>query len=342
MARKRIETKLGKLPNETESVDRGSQFMKLPPELRVQIYQYLFPGKDDVIAAVRPVTGFEAFGSVRCANRLAILQTNSLVYKEAADVLYGTPVFSIATGNNRKYIHMLGLALKITEKDIEFEVVGGLDLTRPKVRLTGFFMHVRRIELQLVSVHRLMCHPRDMAKAHYAQNDLRRLAACLQTSPLMELNVRVIWRDMSIPVIDDEWLLSPIKALRKIKDVSVVRFVSPWSALSPITVVDTIKWARCRDSIIATMKSNREAAPGLYQPRKTAIIELVREVERSGVDMDKSRLWNRLISACRACEAGEEGDFEMERKKILATCEKMFKRVKTAEARIKRIMAQSG
>ncbi|KAK4984875.1 hypothetical protein LTR66_008353 [Elasticomyces elasticus] len=286
MARKRIRTEIGKLPNETESVDRGSHFMKLPPELRVQIYQYLFPGKDDVITAHHRVTGFKAFGSVRCANRLAILQTNSLVYNEAAEVLYGTPVFSIVLNKGGNGIQMIGLDLEITEKVKEFEVLGGLELTRPKVRLTGFFMHVRRIKLRLSSVHRRrMWDLRDMARAYYAQNDLRRLVACLQTSPLMELDISVISRTKKAPVIDDEWLLSPIKALRKIKDVLIVRYEPPWNAVSPHKVGDTIKWTQCRDIIIATMESNGKAAPELYQARKTAIIELVREVERSGVDM---------------------------------------------------------
>ncbi|KAI9695310.1 MAG: hypothetical protein M1820_008717 [Bogoriella megaspora] len=64
-------------------------FLKLPPELRLKIYSYLFPNK--------PVTGRHKqrlrHGGESCCT--AILRTNHLIYDEASELLYGSVQFRV-------------------------------------------------------------------------------------------------------------------------------------------------------------------------------------------------------------------------------------------------------
>ncbi|KAF9638705.1 hypothetical protein BFW01_g9602 [Lasiodiplodia theobromae] len=233
-----------------------SLFDRLPTELRLQIYDLLFPDKP-IPAHPCDAGSFRRDGQPASTT---VLRLNRAIHAEAQAVLYSKAPFEVR-------IHPGGIALcggrPLTYPDFDFGKRGGPRKVHPVVGWDAVLAHARRLDVKIVAwvQYSIFDHVREYVR-HFVDRLVE--AAGGATPVLLDLRISVEWHNgtTNFPVTHPtpqmaRQLLEPFEKIRVRRSVDVGNVGTPryFFGAPALAVVEEEEYKALKDELRSIMPS---------------------------------------------------------------------------------------
>lgn len=251
-------TQLSSQPRAAPALPSSSLFDRLPTELRLQIYDLLFPDKP--IPAHPCDTGsFRRDGQPASTT---VLRLNRAIHAEAQAVLYSKAPFEVR-------IHPGGIALcgggQLTYPDFDFGKRGGPRKVHPVAggSWDAVLAHARRLDVKIVAwvQYSIFDHVREYVR-HFVDRLVEAAGGGTATPVLLDLRISVEWHNgtTNFPVTHPtpqmaRQLLEPFAKIKVRRSVDVGNVGTPryFFGAPALAVVEEEEYKALKDELRSSM-----------------------------------------------------------------------------------------